>query len=67
MSGLRKEEEEMKLYDANGKRVGLKEVAIWWSQTYPEKIFVGLTDTTKIIVEIRERMDMLLKKTGWKK
>lgn len=49
----------MKLFDENGKPVGLYEIAQWFIDIYPEDIFV-----TKpiIIIEIRNKFKQILKK-----
>ena len=47
----------MKLYDENGKPLGLYDVCRWWIETYPRDVFV---DIPKQITEIRIHMDGIL-------
>lgn len=41
--------------------IGLKAVCEWWLTKYPKDIFIGKTRGVKLIVEIRERMEEILK------
>ena len=48
-----------KLFDENGKPIGLYELAEWWIETYPDDIFIT---GPKLITEIRDRFIEILKK-----
>lgn len=49
----------MRIYNENGKPIGLKEIAEFFIETYPDDIFINQPEE---IVAIRENFKKLLKK-----
>lgn len=50
----------MKLFLEDGRPAGMKEIAEWWVENYPEEVFVGKTESVRLVVDVRKRMQRLL-------
>lgn len=44
------------LYLENGEKAGMWDVVDWWTEHYPKDVFPGLSPSTRIVADIRDKM-----------
>lgn len=57
----------MNLYLENGEKATLLDIIRWWNEKYPSNVFVGKTREGKLVANIRENMNELIKNEVSKK